>query len=525
MPIGPNLTTERRAHRRTQSTAQITPVNAQGGDFSRPISQHGRGPLYRYPSSASTSTMPLSAPPLTPAKHTLDPRLQDSPFSDYFSDAHSASHAETEAAAYDAPSMETQQMLVRLNKLQAQVMRSGDDALNIVGRKLGEIESELAARHAQTRLPADMGDSGLFVDDDELPLRSESKRRSNSAGSGVRSAAAGSADHELTTENKLAEQDFALLEAQEVLESLRTAQEELRQRYTELVHSNDVHVSQIEDRQQEVEKVRRENEALRTDLGFDHSELLFMKLQIKAHEVEFDEAEASSDGSDRSRASIRGSRRSRLLKEADRWHMDWQDVDARFRRRRGKYGVLSAEERQWQVEEQVGEGEDSDWRLETVKEVRGQVDCITITRVTSSDRQSAFGVDGAADDKVVEHHEEAGDEEPVDEGGPPSDHNEDARSEEKVVDQASRKTFQEPRVPLYADHSTQTPPQDDGSSTYIEVDDDDDCAITTSPPTPKPLSPVIQPLVAPADGGKTAWHELWEGLSEFAGMAEEGDDV
>ncbi|KAK3114168.1 hypothetical protein LTR53_007807, partial [Teratosphaeriaceae sp. CCFEE 6253] len=494
MPIGLNLSTERRAHRRTQSTAQITPVNAHGGDFSRPISQHGRGPLYRYPSSASTSTMPLSAPPLTPAKHTRDPRLQDSPFSDYFSDAHSASHAETEAAAYDAPSMETQQMLVRLNKLQAQVMRSGDDALNIVGRKLGEIESELEARHAQTRLPADMDDSGLFVDDEELPSQSESERRSNSAGSGVRSAA-GPAEHTLTAENKLAEQDFALLEAQEVLESLRTAQEELRQRYTELVHSNDVHVSQIEDRQQEVEKFRSENEALRTDLGFDHSELLFMKLQMKALMVEIDEVEASANGGDRSRPSRRSARRSRFLKEADRWHMDWQDVDARFRRRRGKYGVLSGEERQRQMEEQAGEGEDSDWRLETVKKVRGQVDCITITRVTSSTHQSAFGNDGAADDEIEARHEEAGDDERVDETGSAPDHDKCAILEGEDVDPPSQPSVTEPQALLYADHSTQTeaPLQDDGSSIYTE-DDDDDCAITTSPPTPKPLSPVIQPL-------------------------------
>ncbi|KAK4953212.1 hypothetical protein LTR10_008918 [Elasticomyces elasticus] len=488
-PTSPQLSTERRAaHRRTQSTAQVTSIHAQGALTTPPSSEYSRSPLLRY---ASTSSM-ASVRPMTPAKR--DMRLQDSPFSDYFTDdGRSPVDVTAGAAAYDAPSSETQQMLGRLHKLQAQLMRSSDvserDALNVVGRKLGEIDAELEALHSQTRMPLDMEDSGLFVDDDEEPPPSPSPK--------VSSPAKELEYHDLTPENKIAEQDYQLLELQSVLDAAKTANAELRKSYEELVKSHDKHIQQSEDRQQEVERLQTENEELRSDLGFDHSELLFLKLQMKSIKVEV--GQAAEDGGEDGLFAWRD----RTLEESDRWHTDWRDVDARFRRRRSKYGVLSAEERQRASKKasRPDEVEEDAWRLETVKKVRGMVDSITITRIESGAHQPPPGpTDG------VEEQAEAG--------------------AEDVHTQPPSSAPKE-----YASNGTQTeaesePEAFEQDSEYDYEDDESDCAITTSPNTPEQQSPVIRGMV-PSSKTKTAWKELWEGLSSLAGMADSdaGSDV
>ncbi|TKA61076.1 hypothetical protein B0A55_10263 [Friedmanniomyces simplex] len=505
-PTAPILSTERRAYRRTQSTAQVANIHVHGNLTTPPASDYSRSPLLRY---ASSSTM-ASLAPLTPAKHAQGLRLQDSPFSDYFTDdARSVEHTGG-GAVYDAPSSKTQQMLVRLHKLQSQLMRSGDiserDVLNVVGRKLGEIDGELDALHSQARMPLDMDDSALFVDEDDEPPSTPSRRPVTDTASPVSSLDNGApSDHDLTPENKIAEQDFQLLEAQRVLDAVTKVEKELRQRYAELVKSNDFHMQQIEDRQQEIERLRTENEALRSDLGFDHSELLFLKLQMKAIRVEVGDAEREGMGSNTPKRL--DSWRRRTLEETDRWHTDWHDVDARFRRRRSKHRVLSAEERErapaTEVSEQGAEGEASDWRLETVRKMRGRVDSITITR-RESGRQSV-GLDGAAAER---HEDQDGSE---------------AETRTYGVDQDCQTEPSKPLPKLYVSCGTQTDTslnyRDDADSDYDE--DEDDCAITTSPGTPQQHSPVIQPTVAPA---KTAWKELWEGLSSLAGMADGDED-
>jgi hypothetical protein len=486
--------------------------------------------------------MSASAAPYTPSKHvTLDAaKLHDSPFSDYFTDDARSISLSASGAAYDAPSTETQAMLVRLNKLQAQLMRSGEEeggeeALGIVERKMSEIEREIGALHSQTRISID--DSGLFLEEEESPAPFARDERAKEDGVGYfgrRRDSGTEQDEDVTPEHRQAEQDFQLVEAQRVLENVTRAQEELRRRHAELVELNDAHVLQIEEREAELERLRGENEALRSDLGFDHSELLFLKLQLKGLEVELDEAHEDRGITSQIREDSKRRKRGRILEEMEKWRSDWHDVDARFRRRRSRYGVLSADGRDRTLASELdakdSEMEEGQWQLETVKKSSSggrRVDSITIRRLESE--YAGSGVDGAADERKGEEQAAA------------------EKADVKEPKKEPRTQMHDSGMKSYSNHSTQTnalpPTSEQASQTDLsfpphisnspleedEGDLDDECAITTSPATPEQgLSPVIQPLEGvlrqlPIPEVKTAWRELWEGLSELAGMGgEEG---
>ncbi|KAK4555697.1 hypothetical protein LTR86_007450 [Recurvomyces mirabilis] len=251
----------------------------------------------------STATM---SGPLTPAKQIARfsdaMGLRDSPFSDYFTDDARSIEHNFDGAAYEMPSSQTQQMLVRLNKLQAQLMRAGEDggdALNIVGRKLK------------------LDDSGLFMDDDDEPAATTPARASTAeAYFGGLDGAVEEAEDDVTPEEKAAERDYQLVEAQRVLDNVTRAQEELRKRHAELVQLNDDRAVQIEDYQQEVERLRSENESLKSDLGVDHNELLFLKLQLKSPEVGEEEETGDQDESHKGPSS----RRSRMPRSTKSQH-------------------------------------------------------------------------------------------------------------------------------------------------------------------------------------------------------------
>ncbi|KAK5112156.1 hypothetical protein LTR62_004499 [Meristemomyces frigidus] len=440
--------------------------------------------------------------PLTPAKQTT--RLgdghfaHDSPFSDYFTDDARSIENISGGAVYNAPSSQTQQMLVRMSKLQAQLMRAGEegqDVLNIVGRKLNEIESGIDALHSQTRIGADMDDSGLFMDDEE----ERDVSRPGSVGTAWRPRL--EEIDVITPEERQAERDYQLVEAQRVLESVTRAQEELRQRHKELVELNNTHVEEIEDREQEMGRLRSENETLRADLQLDHSELLFMKLQIKALEEELDEEEEND--SPVGKPSIRRPRRDQILADMNQWRNDWYNVAARFRRRRSKYG-LDQHDDQVKADDDtpaiIAEG--GEWQLETIK--RRGTGGNRINSITSRRLSRTAQLDN--------------------------------------TNNAER----EPQV--YSTHASTIQPnlsRESGSSTVNEDDigDEDgedaasDYAITTSPSTPNSASPLLAPqdsvsnkplqtqlLPSPAARSKSAWKELWDGLSSFAGMASEDEE-
>ncbi|KAF2171946.1 hypothetical protein M409DRAFT_50555 [Zasmidium cellare ATCC 36951] len=383
-PIGPVLSTEKRAHRRAHTQkSSISSVP------SPPTSEYSRSPLSRFSSYSANMAAAQSAAqmPHTPAKSSRrSSSLQNSPFSDYFTD---------EARSIDSniSSTETKQLLVRMNKLQSQLMRdnseSGRDAINIVGRKLNEIELELNALHSQSRLPLEIEDSGVFMDeeqyggakDEATPIGqrvSEPYLHAPNAGVDVES-------EPVTIEQYKAERDWFIVRMQDLIEDLGKAQVELGKRYAEVRELNEYHNAQIEDRDTQIEQLRSENEGLRSDLGFEHSELLFLKLQMKSLEVEVDTLagdDLTTSATEAQRA--KSAKKNRILSEMDGWRSDWQDVDARFKRRRSRYGVSLDRRDSMSMSDAVSNHDEGDWHLETVKEGRGRVTSLTIKRMGSS---------------------------------------------------------------------------------------------------------------------------------------------
>ena len=482
--------------------------------------------------------------PVTPAKseRPQSSMLHDSPFSDYFTDEARSTfqHTPERAAMYDEPSSEAQQLLVRLNNLQSTLMRGGSEreALNIVGRRMSLIELELNALHSQTRLPAELEDSGLFLDDDEVEMHEIDRDNTpNGYTASVLPSAGldGAFDHrdemELDWGRRPSQTDKLLLEARSTLDAVTKAQEQLRQRHEELRELNDNHVIQIEERDEELEKLRSENEALKSDLGFDHSELLFLKLQYKALEVDVDGAESDED---HEKQEKRGS----LLDQLDRWRSDWHDVEDRFKRRRKRYGVLEKTGRGSIMENdtEVDSEERSDWELQTVKQGQGRVSSITIRRVSKT------GIDwseGEAHDEPESDSKLENSEKPVMSSTDcKTSDNESTHVSEiakpTMADIGCQAAFETPppsasSKPAYTDQSTQAnlPPRleevemelfPDTTSDDTSDRDPDECAITTSPPSDDEgeygddeLAPMV----------KTAWQELCEGLANLAGVGED----
>jgi hypothetical protein len=107
--------------------------------------------------------------PSTPQHRTAPRSLWSSPaFSDYFSgndDNHSPGLMD---GAKITPLQ--QRILIRLNEIGQQVLRaeSGDQTPSILDAELDHIQQVLNAPESQSRAPAEMADSGLFIDDDDV---------------------------------------------------------------------------------------------------------------------------------------------------------------------------------------------------------------------------------------------------------------------------------------------------------------------------------------------------------------------
>lgn len=434
--------------------------------------------------------------PVTPAKSIISSRpgskLQDSPFSDYFTDD-GRSQIED---GYSAPSPEAHQMLLRLNRLQSQLMRGADaeserETLNIVGNKLDSIELELNSLHSQTRMPPELEDSGLFMEEEEAG--DETEKSVIPSGLGVQYDGANNDvfEEQPTKEQKQAEYDYLLVQAQQVLSNVSKAQEKLKQRHAELREINDTHTIEMDEKDRHIEELKSENEAMQMDLSHDHSELLFLKLQYKALEVEVDALD------DDAPARAQPAQRKKLQEEMDRWRSDWHDVDGRMKKRRSQYGVVSPQNRR-DSHAEGGAGRDDDWKLETVKKGHGRVQSIVIRRTTSAGYP--FGLDGA----------------------------DDSEDESKAVSTASTDETATTARPAYADESTQTDsaPASERDSDFDDGESeeapplDDDCAITTSSEADETEYGDFEEKTT-ALPAKSAWQDLWDGLSSLAGMGDE----
>ena len=476
-------------------------------------------------------------------QHSLrsDSKLQDSPYSDYFTD--DGRENGDEDATYHAPSAETQQLLVRMNKLQAQLMRGDEDVsehdmLHVFGRKIDELEVQLGTLHSQTRQPPDLDDSGLFMEDEESSEEQESqaetpnetnfmshhKESKNELLNGLR----------IATEDDQESQDRLLDEAQKVFANVAKLEKQIFEHRAEMKEMKLNHTTQNEDYEQQIAILKDENEALKSDLGFDQTELLFLKLQHKALEVQvetFHEAARRLETyAPEIVEDIQQARRNKIYEEMRRWELEWERVNKRHRDRRVKHGLPVTEMAEnGLLESAIGENSDElgDWKLETVKKGESGVESITITR--SSPRDLASNEAGG------DHGEE-----------------QDAPTPIQLWDlgaQLSSMTDSGPKAHAgmgtqqmaYIDQSTQT--ELSALESWLLVDtyqvedagsqaDGEDCAITTSSEDNNDDDRDMSSSTIPSGDNRkeegavkssvrAAWQDLWKGLADLAGMSEE----
>lgn len=483
-------------------------------------------------------------------------KLQDSPFSDYFTD----DGRSPEPHSGSAPSPEMQALLIRLNRLPAQLIRGERDneseMVAIVGRKVAEMEAQLSSVHAQTRLPVELEDSGLFMEEDadedeeEDGKASAPSRHDTPTHDDVFNPA-------VTEENRKAEHDFLLLEAQRILGSVRKAEENLRKRHAELQELNERYVSQVEEISTQLdaldserdsfvtknEELRSENATLRRDMVISNHELLWLKMQFQALKLE---VRAGDEGAERLeryapqlKEDIQAVKRERLARRWKAWEEDWKDVERRLGRRKRRYNNLTTdEEQELGADDEFADAdyeEEDGWRVEKVTEEGGKTQRIVLTRISLDAGETIEEELSTVDeDAVVESIEE---DDGVDETS------ELSLDIDLVAVESTLDSF--PWKPTYEDQSTQTDAPGSSSnststSSWIlanaegasddEQNEEDECAITTSPPSEADFerfsdddtSEYEEEIVLRSSSPvtRTAWQELWTGLTHLAGMGE-----
>ncbi|TKA32901.1 hypothetical protein B0A50_01127 [Salinomyces thailandicus] len=503
------------------------------------------------------------------------PRLQDSPFSDYFTDdARSVGESAGKRVSrdgYSAPSVETQALLVRLGRLQSQLMRGGESeqraVVGVVARKLGEMEREISELQGRKygSTPG-LEDSGVFMEEDE---------EGSVMGSGIGEAAGQPRQDAEIAEPSANKNDDAMVvvvdrqldDARQVLTGLTKAQEELRRRHSELKDLNDSHVEQLAEHEQAIETLRCENEGLKSELGFGHSELLYLKLQMEALEVDVQSLEPSSaDGVEPKREDLR--------QATACWRRDWCDVDARLKSRLSAYGVAAAGDGDSRIQTDKTASPGHGWRLEVVREGEGgKVGKVTLQRLgrgMEEEEEEAGGVDGvkeregesrtarAASDQREQHESAAPsysyyyrpDNEPASylkENNSNNDSNEQStkQGEESLAPASSVRNHQletantsneSPQSTQHptasrSDAATQTPSpsadlavEDDSSDTdgEEEAEGEETEAESLQASAPVSAKQLQQPPRTPQPS-KSAWAELWEGIGHLAG-GRWGDD-
>ena len=544
-PTAPSLSTAQRAHRRVQSTANAPTLRRMLPSTPQPAPTQARSEkspmnrfdtrFYTYTPNRMASTESVHSPVTPAAKQihsTSTPRPKDSPFSDYFTDdGHSNGNNDS---AFRAPSAETQQLLVRLNKLQAQLMRSSpEDVLSehekavIVARKIGEIETQFHALNSQTRsqsrLPAELEDSGLFIDDDD----DESMEEGETPDTQIEVESFERAAKAFLTsvgegEDMTAKPDTLLRDAQKVLENVSRAYERTRQLYAEARANHEQCAAQIDGLEAEnarlrsstttlefensallstSEKLQTAHESLKTDLSVHHAELLFLKLRHRGLEVE---VETLNNGAHSLisyqpdlRAEIQRVKRAKIREGMSRWEEEWENIDQRMRGRRAMYGLPKEEESLQELLDLEDVDEDEEDVVETT-EITTQIslldntDTVEIEDELDSIQEEIFG---------TIHLDKATQTEPIPTSPP---------------DEQSK--------------ATQTSPLPSPATSSWVFANHDDCAITTSSEDNTASSGAgISTYAGDAEGEVeapttpvriAAWRELWEGLQNLAGMGE-----
>jgi hypothetical protein len=353
-----------------------------------------------------------------------------------------------------------------------------------------------------------------------------------------------------------------------LVRSVSVAQAEIRQRCAEARDSNQHRQTQLEGHESTLAAMRSENESLRTDLELENCELLFLKLQMKAVELEARSRRSQEEDTDEKEPKV-----DQILGSIEQWQEDWQDIEGRFERRNNGYdedNVLpkgSAPARFEVSESGSAVPQRRPWRLETTKDEdgTGRVVSITIKRTLPIDEIQDGGAGPEHDDVEVpgsiaeldEVHEEIPavvdkDLIPLTESAPGTDdatksdvaalnadNADDAISllsetresepgekdiESKSKLHAEQSTQTDSKTIVYADQSTQTEVTDIPLPSLSSSQPEDlEGLETNSAQDDAHLHEKSMPgSDSPLERRKSAWNELWNGLSSFAGM--EDDD-
>ncbi|CAD0084339.1 unnamed protein product [Aureobasidium vineae] len=520
---------------------------------------------------------PLRSPHLA-SNNFNNLRFQGSPFSDYFTDdAKSVDHN----APYH-PSDPAQKLLLRLNNLGGDILRLGlqDDSLSEFNEKLCTLEAMVndggfsdAGSAIEERDRRDSFPGRLYTEDhsqghdtrDRIlsPEHSNKSRLSDvwmadaceyadtftqtvdESQHGLAISYATSATQtEQEASKDMAESsvwinnyadvstqttdDRLVADLQEVVERLAKANDSLRQRYDQSKDVCDTQSVQIEELTTQLMTVKSENDSLKQDLGFDHSELLFLKLQLQALEVQ-------KENYDHNNHVL-------LAEDFAQWKADWDSVDARLRSRRQKNRVTSADIKDLpdlDNETNIKPEDQGNWQLETRKHRHGRVHSITLKRVDEPETQteegalidSHFDIPASPTVKIV-YSEQSTQTEEV----PSEDHI--TQTEVSTPVTQGTQTEKEPSLSTSEIRSQQTEPiepveaEDEAGH---EVENEIEQGTTTQAQLLPASTPCCQKEhLCTACGEKfdysseddevdhkTPWQELCDGLVAFAGMQRE----
>ncbi|KAK7524859.1 hypothetical protein IWZ03DRAFT_35215 [Phyllosticta citriasiana] len=279
------------------------------------------------------------APPIDcPATPPARPVLHDSPFSDYYTDSSPVMLAQTS---------KTQNALVnRLSQLAVQFTRQDvpHDVAHHVQATLDHIYALFTVPDTQTRQPADLEDSGLFIDEDS-PC--PSKTRYDPPATTDNDDENGEVHEELDdvygnmlkmsqelrqTFSGLQENEHSLMEdlvdSMEEGEMLRTENADLRSKLNLIQRQADLLSEQVNGLRAKNKMVTAENHDLREDLHHEFNQLLNLRLHLI--EIEFECARTLA-GRERNDA---------LAKSIAYWRDEWDALSQHFQSRNQQYSRL-----------------------------------------------------------------------------------------------------------------------------------------------------------------------------------------
>ncbi|KAF2834172.1 hypothetical protein M501DRAFT_1001483 [Patellaria atrata CBS 101060] len=257
--------------------------------------------------------------PLTPPSRSPHRMFFDSPFSDYYTESshsHSSYHS---SPLKHFPELQSQIQLALLNKLSQLEQRISQNEPSIrtsdlLHERIDALEAVLTAPESQSRLPADVVDSGLFLEDGDIG----GMGLDDSMGSDVtylmrkiREAQDGNASHN----------EEICKQAQDLCTNLSVAVKQLQQRFDEIKLLRESTSDSISTAEKTIEDLRESNKKLKLDLSHNQAELYSLKVRLESIKIQAARSDLSSD----SEAS--------LERNINQWKEDWKKAEERVKYR------------------------------------------------------------------------------------------------------------------------------------------------------------------------------------------------